>query len=64
MFDIVHYYPRASTLERLIDPPRRLFLLSAVFDRFAECVLNGGVTALDKYTLHMLRLALKASFCS
>lgn len=27
-------------------------ILPAVFDRFAECVLDGGIIALDKYTLH------------
>lgn len=29
-----------------------------MFDRFAECVLNGGVIALDGYTLYKSHLAL------
>ncbi len=33
--------------------------LFAVFDRFAECVLNGGIIALDKYTLHKSHLVLQ-----
>ena len=37
--------------------------MSAVFDRFAECILNGRIKALDKYALYS-KSHLELQICS